>query len=149
MFTKNLFFIGALFCALLVLGSTETSAQVSAANVLKRASAIVDKLESQKAQVLFLQVDNIEKEKISTQTYTLEAGSTYAVVAIGDEERIQDIDLVVVDDEGEVAGKDTDEANVAIVKVKSKKTQAYKIGVKGYKMAKNDGFFAIVICRLD
>ena len=37
----------------------------------------------------------------------------------------------------------------AIVKVKSKNTQAYKIGVKGYKMAKNDGLFAIVICRLD
>jgi hypothetical protein len=139
----------ALYVAFFVLGATETRAQVSAANVLKRAAAIVEKLESQKAQVLFLQVDNIEKDKISTQTYTLEAGSTYAVVAIGDEERIQDIDLVVVDEDGEIDGKDTDDANVAIVKVKSKKTQAYKIGVKGYKMAKNDGFYAIVICRLD
>jgi hypothetical protein len=135
--------------ALLVGGSISIDAQVTATNVMKRATSVIEKLESQKAQVLFVQIDNIEKEKISTQTYTLEAGSTYAVVAIGDEERIQDIDLVVVDEDGEIDGKDTDDANVAIVKVKSKKTQAYKIGVKGYKMAKNDGFYAIVICRLD
>src|SRR5690349_3980125 len=124
---KGKYILIAFAFAVLFGGVIETRAQVSATNVLKRATAIVEKLEEQKAQVLFLQVDNIEKEKISTQTYTLESGSTYAIVAIGDADRIQDIDLVVVDENGDVAGKDTDDANVAIVKVNSKKTQSYKI----------------------
>ncbi len=129
-------------------GTSAANAQVSTQNVLKRVSAVVEKLEGQGAQILFIQVDAIKQEQLSTQTYALQGGSTYAVVAVGDEDRIQDIDLAVVDEEGDLAGKDTDDSNLAVVKFKSTASQTYKFGVKGYKMSKKDGFFAIVVARL-
>lgn len=144
---KFIFVIGltVLFCGF---GASAANAQVSTQNVLKRVSAVVEKLEGQGAQILFIQVDAIKQEQLSTQTYALQGGSTYAVVAVGDEDRIQDIDLAVVDEEGDLAGKDTDDSNLAVVKFKSTQSQTYKFGVKGYKMSKKDGFFAIVVARL-
>jgi hypothetical protein len=135
--------------ALTGVGAVSVNAQVSMQNVMKRASAVVEKLESQKAQILFMQIDTLEKGDISTQSYNLEAGQEYAIVAIGDEERIQDIDLVVVDDNAKVIGKDDDEENIALVKVKPKKSGTFNLGVKGFKMARNDGFYAVIICRID
>lgn len=133
----------------IALFTTAANAQVSVTGVMKRALAAIEKLEGEEAQILFVQVDNISKGQLSTQTYTLDKGSRYAVIALGDEERIQDIDLVVVDEDGEVAGKDSDDKNVAVVQLQPKKKQVFKLAVKGYKMSRDDGFFGIVICRLD
>lgn len=135
--------------ALVFFSLTDARAQVSAKNVLERAGAVVEKLEEQDAQVLFIQVDNISKEQIATQSYALEPGSTYAIVAVGDQDRIQDIDLAVADSDGDIVGKDNDESNLAIVKIKPRVKETFKIAVKGYKMTRSDGFYAIIICRLD
>lgn len=145
---RKYIFVFGLTVVLWGFGATEANAQVSTQNVLKRLSAVVEKLEGLGAQVLFIQVDAIKQEQLSTQTYALQGGSTYAVVAVGDEDRIQDIDLAVADEAGDLAGKDTDDSNLAVVKFKSSETQTYKFGVKGYKMNKKDGFFAIVVARL-
>lgn len=106
-------------------------------------------LEEKGAQVLTIQIDNIKKDQISLKNYTLEAGEEYAIIAIGDQERIQDIDLAVLDKGNNLVGKDSDDSNVAIVKVTPSRTQSYSIGVKGYKMSRIDGFYAIIICRFD
>lgn len=139
----------ALAISFIFIGSIETKAQISVSNVMKRATAVIDKLEESGAQVLFMQIDNVKKDAIALQSYTLTAGSEYAIIAIGDADRIQDIDLAVLDGNSDLAGKDNDDTNLAIVKVTPKKTQTYKMGVKGAGMTKNDGFYAIIICRLD
>lgn len=134
---------------LMFAGSMNADAQVSAVNVLKRAAAAIEKVESDGAQVLFVQIDNLNKGQTSTQTYTLAAGHKYAVIAIGDDERIQDLDLIVFDEDDDEAGRDSDDKNVAVVQLKPRKSTNYKFSVKGYKMSREDGFFALVVCRLD
>ncbi|MBS1792524.1 MAG: hypothetical protein JSS81_01650 [Acidobacteria bacterium] len=145
---KKTIFTIILAAGIFGLGAVESSAQVTAQNVLKRASALVQKLEAQKAQILFLQIDNVKQEQISTQSYQLEAGKKYVIVAIGDQDRIQDIDLVVANEDDEVVGKDNDETNAAVVQFTAETTGSYKMAVQGYKMSKKDGFYAIVICRM-
>lgn len=139
----------ALALTLIVLGAIETKAQISVSNVMDRAKTVVDKLEDEGYQVLYMKIDNIKKDAIALDSYPLTAGNKYAIIAIGDADRIQDIDLAVLDGNSELAGKDNDDSNLAIVKVNPSKSQTYKIGVKGYQMSKNDGFYAIIICRLD
>lgn len=129
--------------------ASDATAQVSAVNVLKRAAAAIEKVEADGAQVLFVQIDNLKKGQTSTQTYTLAPGHKYAAIAIGDDERIQDLDLIVLDDDDDEAGRDSDDKNVAVVQLKPRASTTYKFAVKGYKMNRDDGFFALILCRLD
>jgi hypothetical protein len=139
----------ALALSFFVFGTIEAKAQISVKNVMDRASTAIDKLEESGAQVLYMQVDVLKRDDIGLSSYTLEAGNEYAIVAIGDADRIKDIDMAVLDSSNNPVGKDNDETNVAIVKVTPKRTQTFKFGVKGHEMTRNDGFYALIICRLN
>jgi hypothetical protein len=76
-----------------------------------------------------------------------ELGETYAVKAIGDEERIQDIDLEVIEINGKRMGKDDDSSNTAIVNFKAPRNGLYKIKVSANEMSNLDGFYGIVVAR--
>jgi len=85
---------------------------------MKAAAVCVAKEEAQGNQVLFVQIDVVRKGFTSSQTLTLGAGSKYRIYAIGDGNRIVDIDLSVDDADGNEVGKDNDFTNVAIVEVR-------------------------------
>lgn len=97
----------------LMVCSTSAFGPVSTAEIFKRIVITVGKLESMESQILFAQLDNIKRNSVNTQTYTLQSGSSYTIVAIGDEERVQDIDLKVLDENNNVFGKDDDSENIA------------------------------------
>lgn len=137
----------------LIFGSGATaSAQISINDVLTRTTRAIQREEQMENQILFVQIDNVAKDRTSTQTYTLPADATFRVYAIGDDDRIADIDLEVLDASGTVIGKDEDDQNVAIVALRSG-TAARRVSIKvnpyAMKGGVNDGFFSILIVRID
>ena len=141
----------ALALFMLMVCSTSAFGIVSTAEVFKRLLLTAGNLESMGSQILFAQVDNISKGSVDTQTYTLKTGSSYSIVVIGDDERVQDIDLTVLDENSNVIGKDNDSENVAIVQVSPRWTGLFKIRVSAYKMKSfySDAFYSIIIARND
>ena len=127
------------------------SAQVSALEVMKAAAVCVAKEEAQGNQVLLVQIDVATKGFTRSQTLTLQAGSKYRIYAIGDGNRIVDIDLSVDDADGNEVGKDNDFTNVAIVEVRVAKTQQYTLKAHPFRLKDGikDGFFAFIIVRID
>lgn len=122
---------------------------VSTAAILKRLVVVIDKLEEAGQQVLFAQIDNITKGHKDTQTYTLQQGASYKIIVIGDQDRVADIDLQVLDENGSVVGKDDDSSNVAVVDVSPIRTASFKFQVWAASMNANDAFYSIVVSRND
>ena len=133
----------------LMVCSTSAFGLVSTAEIFKRIVITVGKLESMGCQILFAQLDNIKRNYVDTQTYALQSGSSYSIVAIGDEERVQDIDLKVLDENNNVVGKDDDSENIAMVQVSPRRSGKFKIIVSGYEMNRSDAFYGIIIARND
>lgn len=120
---------------------------VSTMEVIKRLIILVDKLESDNQQILFVQIDNISKRQKSTQTYELSKGSDYKIIVVGDNDRVQDIDLIVLDENDNKVGEDSDSSNVAVVNISPKWTGKFKITTWAASMQANDAFYAIIIAR--
>jgi hypothetical protein len=141
--------LGALLAAGVVTGAA--AAGVSTQDVLKRTLAIVALEESRDNQVLFIQVDVISRDVIKSQTYTLPGGSRYRVYAIGDGGRIADLDLEVRDSDNDLVKKDDDDSNVAIVEFRVARTEKFTFKVDAAKMkpGAKDGFYGLVVVRLD
>ena len=135
----------------LMVSSTSSFGLVSTVEIFKRILYTIDQLESFENQILFTQMNNIRKNSISTQIYTLSSGSSYTIFAFGDDERVMDIDLTVLDENNNVIGKDTDDTNIAIVDVRPKWSGDFKIQVSAYRMKStyNDAFYGIIIARND
>lgn len=154
---KKLIFLTVLTCTFFALqaqfsqlnsGLVNSQSQiVSTQTVLLRVAEAIKTIEDLNKQVLFVQVDNISKGVTSSQTYQLSGGEEYVIAAIGDEDRITDIDLEVYDSNGYLVGKDTKTSNVAVVIVQASSTQTYKFKIKGYAMSQNDGFYGIIVSR--
>lgn len=100
---------------------------------------------------MFIQVDHISRGMTASQTYTLNGGSRYSMLALGDEGRITDIDLEVYDESGNLVGRDNDTMNIAKVTISAPDTGRYKFKVKAYsfKSGFSDGFYALVLYRID
>jgi hypothetical protein len=127
------------------------SAQVSALEVMKAAAVCVALEAARGNQVLLVQIDVATKGFTRSQTLTLQAGSKYRIYAIGDGNRIVDIDLSVDDADGNEVGKDNDFTNVAIVEVRVAKTQQYTLKAHPFRLKDGikDGFFAFIVVRID
>lgn len=126
---------------------TKTNAQISTLNVLKRTGVIVATIEEKQQQIEFMMVDSVSKGSSAGTTYSFTAGNTYGIVAIGDDDRISDIDLEIFDDSGKLVAKDNDDKNVAVASFTPTRTQVHKIRVSPYQMSTQDGFYSIVIFR--
>ena len=130
------------------------SAQVSVDDVWGRTGQIVDLVEQQGKQILFVQIDNVSRSSSKSQTYTVNTGREYTIVAVGDNARIKDLDLKVYEISSSgyeyLLAKDEDEKNVAVVRVTPSRTGRLKIVVSPYAMVNNtvnDGFYSIVVAR--
>ncbi|HRW93588.1 MAG TPA: hypothetical protein P5560_11615 [Thermotogota bacterium] len=120
---------------------------VSVDGIMGRLMETIAFTENNDWQIVFLQVDNLVQNQVSRQTYTLEADSGYVLVALGDGNRITDIDLQVYDDSGKLLGEDKDDSNAAIVEVETKQQTKVTLSVSAWSMEANDGFFALLIAR--
>ncbi len=139
-------------CGLVLCCGSVTHGQVSTAEILKRAIVVVAAEEAAGNQILMILVDSVSRGGMKTQTLTLGAGADYRVIAIGDDERIADLDLVVHDAIGRQIGKDDDTSNIAIVNFRAVRTQQYSMTVNPFRMRNNivrDGFFVLIIVRVD
>ena len=134
--------------ASLLIGSS-AFAIVPMTAIMNRVTGIVSALEDKDEQIIFVQMDSIEKDQKSTQTYTLQEDSTYKIVVVGDEKRVTDIDLRVLDENDNEIGEDSDEQNIAMVRITPKWTGKFKIQVWAAEMQAKDAFYGIVIARED
>ena len=131
----------------IMLFSSPAFGLVSTKEIFKRIIFTADKLENMGSQILFSQLDNIDRDSVDTQTYPLKSGNSYIIIALGDDERVQDIDLEVLDENNNVVGRDADGENIAIVEVRPKWSGIFKIRVSGYEMSSSDAFYGIIIAR--
>jgi len=120
---------------------------VSVDGIMGRLMETIAFTENNDWQIVFLQVDNLVQNQVTRQTYTLQADSGYVLVALGDGNRITDIDLQVYDDSGKLLGEDKDDSNAAIVEVETKQQTKVTLSVSAWSMEANDGFFALLIAR--
>ena len=148
-YAKDILYGMMMVVAMMSLCVTKTDAMVSSVEVIKRVLATVAIIEDNDDQVLFVQIDNIRRDVTDSQTYTLDSGSEYGIIVVGDDERIQDIDVKVYDQDGDLVGKDSDNENIAMVSVAPRRRQKYEITVSAYEMSSNDGFYGIIIYRND
>ena len=125
------------------------TAQVSCVEVLKNTLRVIDVAENEGWQILRMNMGTVDKGSVSTYTTTLSGGSTYTIVAVGDGDRVQDIDLVVLDEDEDLVEKDDDSKNIAVVTFTPRRTQEYICAVKGYTMSHRDAFYCIVVIRHD
>lgn len=140
-----------LILALLLLAGYRTQAQVSTQRVRELVNIVANKVEEDNTdQVLIIVIDYVTRDGSATQTYYLSADNRYRVVAIGDNSRIKDLDLYVLNEYGSEVGRDSDERNVATFSFRPSSSGSYKFKVKPYKMTEGvkDGFFGLVVSRI-
>jgi hypothetical protein len=149
-FTKRT--VQLLCCGVLwVLCTTAASAQVSTRRVRELVSSAADQVEKDDTdQIYLIQIDFVQKDGTSAQTYSVSSSNRYRVVAIGDDNRIKDLDLYVLDQYGNEVAKDSDNKNLAVVSFRPSSSGAYKFRVKPYSMVDgaNDGFYGLIISRI-
>ncbi len=129
----------------------DAQAQVSTMNVLKRTAAAVALEEQRDEQVLFIQVDHVSRNNQRKQTYPLDGNARYRIYAIGDDDRITDIDLSVLNDRNLLVKRDNDAENIAIVDFAVQQAGNYTFQVNPYRMRSGarDGFFSLILVRLE
>lgn len=139
------FMIALLFGLFMAFNSVVAYAQVSCVEVLKRSLAIIAIAEDKECQVLHMNMSTVDRGSTSAYSTELKAGVSYAIIAVGDGDRVQDLDLSVYDEYNNLVEKDDDSSNVAIVNVRPRRTQTYRCVVKGYSMSRPDAFYSIII----
>ncbi|MBQ4143808.1 MAG: hypothetical protein IJD43_10065 [Thermoguttaceae bacterium] len=144
-------FLSVCFAAMFVFmaGVNFCQAQVSSVPILKNSVVVAMALEEKGAQLLHMNISDLEKGGASTYTARLASGSSYVVVAVGDDERVQDLDLQVYDENDNLVEEDNDSKNIAVAQVAPKWTGEFKCKVSGYRMSHDDAFYAILIFRVD
>lgn len=146
LFTKMLVIAGVFCIGMIYCGSTH--AQGSCAEVLKRAVVMIAKLEEEDAQIQTITIDSIASDQTCSNTMQLERGEKYMIVGIGDDVRIQDLDLYVYDENDNEVGRDNDNTNVAVVTVSPRWTGRFKFKVDGYEMSHKKAFYALIIAKM-
>ena len=126
------------------------SAIVSPKGIFLKTSALIEKVEEDGSQVIFGKIDHIEKDASNTLSLNLRKGNKYMVFALGDDERVTDVDLTVKDESDYIIGTDEDEKNLALVKISPKWDGKFFLTVTAAQMAEevNDAFFSVLIVRL-
>ncbi len=87
----------------------------------------------------------VEEGDSVAQTVTLEVGKTYRIKAVGDEEILSDVDLVVRDSFGRILEKDTDKASSLAEVIIEPRTKGNKIEVTAVEMPDSNGYASLLI----
>jgi len=124
-------------------------AQISCLNLLTTLQDSATNIEESGGQILFMQIDNIELKEEKSIVYKLKAGAKYGIIAVGDNERITNIDLSIADDKAYKVGEDKKTANFARIKVQPKYDGLFVIHVIASNTIEKskDGFFGLLIVR--
>ena len=123
---------------------------VSSYGTVELVQKVVSVEEDQDNQSLFVQVDNATRGGAKTQTYALNTGETYRIYAVGDQQRIRDIDLAVYSPSGSYIIEDSDSSNIALVQFAARSTGYYTLKITPYSMTSGirDGFYGLVVVRV-
>ncbi|MCX6212829.1 hypothetical protein [Spirosoma sp.] len=140
-----------LILLLIILYVSVAEAQVSTRRVRERVNEITNVVENNDTdQVLFVMIDYVTRDGSATQSLHLSSDNRYRVIAIGDDNRIRDIDLYVLNEYGSEVAKDPDDKNIAACTFRPASSGIYKFKVKPYKMLEEvkDGFFGLIVSRI-
>ena len=146
LFSKMVVMAGVFCFGMICCGNAH--AQGSCEEVLKRAIVMIAGLEGEDAQIRTVTIDDIASDQVCSNTMELERGEKYMIIGIGDDVRIQDLDLYVYDGNGNEVGRDNDNTNVAIVTVSPRWTGRFSFKVDGYEMSHTKAFYALIIAKL-
>lgn len=142
---KTLVFL-TLFCSLFC---TTVFAQVSMEDILRRSIIICRHIEGENNQILFMQIDNLQRNQRAVMSYSLNSGSSYTAIALGDDGRIKDIDIAVFDENQNEIASDNDASNVAVAQINPRWSGKFYFKISAYEMFSlvSDGFYALIIYR--
>ncbi len=146
LFSKMVVMAGVFCVGMICCGNAH--AQGSCGEVLKRAIVMIASLEGEDAQIQTVTIDDIASDQTCSNTMELERGEKYMIIGIGDDVRIQDLDLYVYDGNGNEVGRDNDNTNVAVVTVSPRWTGQFSFKVDGYEMSHKKAFYALIIAKL-
>lgn len=148
---KNLFFLlfGLLFCSTTQAQSDDYRKVIK--DIMAQSEAIVDEVIEAGLEVVRLEYDLVRDSKNSFRV--LSPNYTYGVIAFGDVNRFEDVDLVVYKSDGEggweKVGADTDKTNEAVVKIEPDESAEYRFEVKAVKFKDDNtiGNYCLIICN--
>lgn len=144
---KKMLFTFAATCTMTV----AFASPVPTANLLSRVIQVVQIMEQNNSQVLMMKMDNLTRGQSATIAYELSAGQTYHIVAVGDADRISDIDLSAMNDNGVILASDRKAENIAVVTLTPTTSGVFYFKVSPYAFvgSKQDGFFGLLVTRAD
>jgi len=88
--------------------------------------------------------DTVKKGKSFRYKVQMYAGTTYAIVAVGDE-TVQDLDIYIYDENMNVVGRDSDSSSSAVTTIIPRWTGYFYIKVELFKGKDKDGWVASVL----
>jgi hypothetical protein len=98
------------------------------ADLLVKMAAISAKLMETGYTVVHIEVDRLQKGQIYSASRTLHGGNSYKIVGLGGK-GIGDLDMKLVDSDGDTVAKDTEADNVPIVDIAPKTEGSYTVKV--------------------
>ena len=148
---KNLFFLllGLLFCTTTQAQSDDFRKVIK--DIMSQSEAVIDEIIEAELEVVRLEYDLVRDSKNSFRV--LSPNYTYGIIAFGDVNRFEDVDLVVYKSDGkggwDEVGKDTDNTNEAVVKVEPDESAEYRFEVKAAKFKEGNsiGNYCLIICN--
>ncbi len=142
-------FQDAFYGLVIVRDEAAGSSPVPVSSVVGNLAQVLDSLEESGAQHLYSHIAAVSRGGSYSTTYVLEARETFVICAVGDGDRVQDVDVTVEDENGNVVGKDDDESNLGVVKVTPKWTGRFTIRVTAASLRSgvSDAFHGVVIAR--
>lgn len=139
---KKLIFLSLV--ALLPFMSTSLQAQSYADTVWDQLQSWYDDYNSDGYEVENYVVGKLYEDDTDTWTFWLDGGVDYTIVGVCDED-CSDIDLTIIDDDGDVIDEDILEDNFPIVSVSPRRDAAYTIEVDMYECDVEPCYFGIAI----
>ena len=139
---KKLIFLSLV--ALLPFMSTSLQAQSYADTVWDQLQSWYDDYNSDGYEVENYVVGKLYEDDTDTWTFWLDGGVDYTIVGVCDED-CSDIDLTIIDDDGDVIDEDILEDNFPIVSVSPRRDAAYTIEVDMYECDVEPCYFGIAV----
>lgn len=141
-FTATLVILVGLLCC-----SAAQAQVISMGPVLKRTLEVINIMEKHNIQPISVSVDYIQQSKYRDITMTLDGMIEYHIVAVGDDTRVADLDLIIYDENNNLIQKDQSNENLALVSFTPKWTGKFTIRSSAYLMKSGytDGLFGMIV----
>lgn len=115
--------------------------------ILEQAMPLIQKLEQNNYEIVRLEFDILKNEKETHRKLFTEW--EYGIIAFGEPDRVNDIDLEIYQQSGEdwvMVAKDTKEKGAAAsINFTPNNDGTYKIKIKGYDFAENGSHYGLII----